>query len=76
MAILTLRRLWPRSSAQEVVGQLAWIQVADQAAGLRPRWSLGAYCGPRRDNTLSSGTVSRLSGADHAPNEAGGHSPR
>jgi hypothetical protein len=37
-----------------VVGQLAWTLAADQAAGLRPRWSLGAYCGPRRDNILSS----------------------
>lgn len=28
---------------RKVVGQLARIQTADQAAGLRPLWSLGAY---------------------------------
>jgi hypothetical protein len=38
---------------------------ADQAARLRPRWSLGAYCGPRRDNMLSFWSAG-WSGADHA----------
>src|ERR671922_1473438 len=46
-------------AACEVAGPLARIQVADQAARLRPRWSLGAYCGPGRNNMLSRSTVSQ-----------------
>jgi hypothetical protein len=28
--------------------------IADQTAGLRPRWSLGAYCRPQQENMLDS----------------------
>src|SRR5918994_279754 len=54
MAVLTLWRLGHGRAAQEVAGPLARNQVGDQAAGVWPRWSLGAYCGPHRENMLGS----------------------
>jgi hypothetical protein len=48
-------------------GPNSWNQTGDQAAGLRPLWSLGPYCRPHRDNMLGSLARSAgLSGADHA----------
>src|SRR5215218_7501812 len=57
MAVLTRWRPGHSQAAHEVAGPLARIQVADQAAGLRPRWSLAAYCGPGRNNMPSPSTV-------------------
>jgi hypothetical protein len=66
MVARTMRsREMPMPRRYKVAGPRATIQVADQAARLWPRWSLGAYCGPRRDNMLSFWSAG-WSGADHA----------
>jgi hypothetical protein len=67
MAVLTLWSLATADPPAKVVGPLASIQVADQAAGQQPRWSPEAYCRPHRDNTLSSRELaSRRVGAGRA----------